>query len=151
MVGLRQVLHIVQRQPGEAPAPVGVAALKGERRQATVLVHAQQWKGALDERGRLGNQPGLVVKTHVKRRLGGEIQGRVAKGDGAETVDLCRWRRTVLPQVDVQPVIGLVRRRCQHRQRADPLARRDGDESVAGVGLLGQCVDRAMGKNRCGC
>ena len=69
MVGLSQVLQVVQGQPGEAPAPVSMARAKGQRCQTGVLLHTQQGKGSLDEGRCQINNPVFVIKTHVKRRL----------------------------------------------------------------------------------
>ena len=108
MVGLGQILQVMQGQAGEAPAPVGVPGAKGQRGQPGVLVNAEQRKGPLDEGGGQVDHFVLMVEAHVEGCLGAEVERRIAKRQSAEAVHLAPVGRAVLPEVDVEPVVGLV-------------------------------------------
>ena len=141
MVGLRQILHVMQRQAGEAPTPIGVASAKRQRRQAAVLVGAQHGEGAFEEGRRHVEDTVLVVETHVKRRLRGKAEFRVAKGQGAKAVNLAPVRRAVAPHVDIQPVIRFEGGAGQHLERRHHLTCLERGIFVRRVSGRGQGVD----------
>src|SRR5450830_923039 len=120
----------MQRQPGEAPAPVRVAGSESQRGQAAVLVDTKQRKSLFDEGRRQVNNAVFVVEAHVKRRLGREVQRGVAKRQGAKAVDLAPVRRAVGPQIDVQTIVRLIGGRGQHAQWRDLIPRLDADKTV---------------------
>ena len=117
VVGLSQVLQVMQCHTCKAPAPVRVATAKGQGSQPRVLLHPPKREGFFDEGCSQVNRLVFMEEPHVKGRLGRVIECRVAKGQGTKSINLAPVRGTVLPQVDVEAVVRLVGGRGHNIQR----------------------------------
>src|SRR5690348_17166426 len=106
MVGLRAVLDVVQRNAGEAPAPILVSAAERERGKGRELMEAQGGIGAFERRGQRRQHRVLVIEAHVEWRLRGVTQRRISEGKGAEAIGLSPLAGAIAPAVDVDAVVG---------------------------------------------
>ncbi|CRW98334.1 hypothetical protein PAERUG_P6_East_of_England_6_IMP_1_03_09_02791 [Pseudomonas aeruginosa] len=105
---------------------------EGEAGQAEVLVGTPFRPGPGEERRAAVDHRRLVIEAHVERRLGAELEARVAEWLGAEAVALAGFAGVVAEQVDVVAVVRFVGGGGQHCQGRDSLAGLQADETPGG-------------------
>ena len=99
-------------------------------RQGLKLVNAVLSVTALEERSSGKDDGRFMKETHVKRRLAGVVHGCVAKRLAAEVVARRRRPVVVVPQANVQAVVGFVGSAGHHVQGLELFAHCDGAKPV---------------------